>query len=343
MKWYKLTAIITACIFSFPSHAYLYYVIVDPAKSGQKSQQMANDQKQFLEDEIKYAKEIATDIADYLKDFDLQGDLDSFKTALISASKSEPYVLQNQASMEPAVGLCDLVSFSINDFAGDHGCAFYHEEDNFDGSIVLSEDMKPIYELDVERFKRSIDKFRHRNSSVDAETLHSEMSMIYFDVLGQAKMTEVSQEDREAMDQFVDTVMGSTQTVVDPVDSTSSPQAKLLFTRQLSDHLRNNYLNASAKATYVRRSRVGDGMSMQSDLWQVRDNELQSLIDMNKPVMTGGGLSPRPSLESIIRGDAIMTARLGRALQTHLDNSLQEELTLSVRTLILLELLNDGK
>ena len=343
MKKIRSTILLACCVYSIPSHSFLYYVIVDPAKTGQKTQQMGQDNMTFLERKLDHAQGMAKDMAMYIADFELHGNLASFQTATMSAAESEPHNLQTQASMEPAVGLCELVSYSIDDFSGNHGCAFYLSEDNANASLVFKENMLASSVLETNLFERTTDKLKHRNPSVDAKSVHTEMALLHRDVLGSAQMTEISQDDREAMDNYVDFVMGATQTVIDPVDQNSSPQAKRLFNAQLKDHLWNDFLRSSAKATYVHRSRVGDGMSPQSDIWHARDNQVESMKALSKPIMTGAGLSPRPTVESEIRNETINRARLAKLLLAMLENNLQKEATLAARTEALEEVLANGK
>ena len=342
MKKIPSSLLLAFCAYSGPSHSFLYYVIVDPAKSGQKVQQMGQDNMTFLERKLDHMQGMAKDMGTYIADFELQGNLSSFQTATMSAGGSEPHNLQTQASMEPAVGLCELVSYSINDFVGDHGCAFYLS-DNSNASIVYKSNMLSPSEIETNLFERNIDQLKHRNPSVNSESVHTEMTLLQHDVLGSAQLTEISQEDREAMDQYVDLVMGANQIAIDPVDQNSSPQAKRLFNAQLKDHLWNDFLRSSAKSTYVHRSRVGDGMSPQSDIWFMRDNQVNSMKALSMPIMTGAGLAQRPTIESEIRNDAINRARLAKLLLAMLESSLQKEATLAARTEVLEEVLANGK
>jgi len=344
MKISPLLISLSAMTFAIPAQAYIYYVIVDPAKSGQKSQQMAQDNMSFAERQIQNFKEMGAEIGKYITEFENDGQRDSFQTATLSAAKSEPSALQMQASMEPAIGLCELVSYSSNVVTGDDGCAFYGDDDETNALISYGTNSTPSNEFDKGRLTKSLETLKHRNPSADSKSIHTELSLLYLDVNGQAQLPELSDTDREAMDHYVNLVMGAEQTVLNEIDQTSSPEAKRKFTRDMRKHLVNDYIRASASGTYVRRSRIGNGPSLQSDLWYMRDNQLEMLEQKAEPVMTGSGLmSPRPTVESEIRTDVIHKAKLAKLLLARYDIALQQEMTIGLRTNVLTELVSNEK
>ncbi|MGF1826865.1 hypothetical protein [Vibrio splendidus] len=337
MKMCRTLILTLACTIPFNASAFLYYVIVDPAKIGQKANQITQDSVQFAQSKASAMKAMAADMNNVISEFENNDNLVAFQTATLSAGISETTNLATQSSMEQPVGLCSAIEYSVSDVSGDYGCALYGNQDGYQSSLVFELDSVTRAEQDLERLKTSVDSMQHRNPSTEMPNLHEEFNLIFFDVLGQAKLTELSNKDRDAMDMFVEHVSDSKSIKIPEITPDMSPEAKQTLLRKLREYLAQNASKSTMKSSYVFRSRSEQGLSQHSDIWHVRDNEVSDMEALGKPVMTGAGLALRPTSESIIRGEAIRTAREGRFLMALLEASLVNEFNLSLRTNTLAE------
>lgn len=332
MNIFRPLIITLACVIPFKASAFLYYVIVDPAKSAQKTNQITQDSVQFAEKKAWDFKAMATDMMNSIAEFETDGNLTAFQTSTLSAASSETNNLKLQSSMEPPVGLCSVIEYSISDLTGDYGCALYGNQESYQSSLVFRGESNSGSERELELLEESVSRMDHRNPDTEVQNLHEEFNLVFFDVLGQIKFTELSLKDREAMDMYAEYISGSKQFIIPDVTPYMSPEAKQTLLRQMREYLAQNAVNSTVKSSYTFRSRSETGLSQQSDIWQVRDNEVSNMQNLGKPVMTGAGLSPRPTSESIIRGEAIRTAREGRFLMALLEASLVTEFNLALRT-----------
>ncbi|KAB0482481.1 hypothetical protein F7Q91_03465 [Vibrio chagasii] len=332
MNIFRPLIITLACVIPFKASAFLYYVIVDPAKMGQKANQITQDSVQFAQKKASELKAMASEMNSTISEFESDGNLASFQTATLSAGASEPANLNMQSSMEQPVGLCGVIEYSVSKYSGDYGCSLYGNQEGYQSHLVFRGESNSSTERELELLEESVSRMDHRNPDTEVHNLHEEFNLVFFDVLGQIKFTELSLKDREAMDMYVEYISGSKQFIIPEVTPDMTPEAKQTLLRQMREYLAQNAVNSTMKSSYTFRSRSETGLSQQSDIWQVRDNEVSNMQNLGKPVMTGAGLSQRPTAESIIRGEAIRTAREGRFLMTLLEASLVTEFNLSLRT-----------
>ncbi|HCG6523281.1 hypothetical protein J0674_20670 [Vibrio parahaemolyticus] len=338
-KFFTIGVAIVAFI-PYTSHAFLAWTIVDPAKTGQKASQTATDGMTAAERALTKSQEMANEINNAIKSFQNDDNLKAFHTATVSGSHSETHNLLMQSKMEVTPGLCEFVERAYVANFDEQGCLFF-DDDGLTSSLVIEGEKVLPGKLAEETFDKLKSSISHR-TPIGAPNLHEEYTILLNDTFGQAELSELSHEDRLAMDQLVGLLTTQNQSTIPHPKDMKGSDDELRLTRKLNRYLRSDLAIATMKSSYIKRSQLSDMNSIQSDIWQGRTEELSDMKSLGMPVETVNGLSPRPTSESVARMDAIQSARLARYLLAYYESLLTREANLALKTQILAELAENG-
>lgn len=328
------------------ANAFLYWTIVDPQKVSSQNTQMALETENAVVGQAFGWGELGMEISQLWTEIINNGDSTMKNIALQRASDTNPHNLKQQQSNEPAIGLCDLVQETLYNLTDDPCTVYYFDEIHDGFALKFESEVDSDSVIANERLERAEERIEAREnvaSVSDYNELMEELTMLFTETMGTTPYNEITSEDREGMDSFLELAVSPTQmTIEDGFSTSSSDEQKLWVAHKTKSATRQELSYQTMQAAYIHCSRNSDSYSTEHDLWVHHSNALANLQAQGTSVETGAGTALRPTISSIQRNSALDKARLIKLLYSQLNAALTKETNLGLRTQLLNEIATQG-